>query len=120
MPWVYSQLSEIPSVRDYLIEHPSTLYTTMRMPSNSSVIELEMHLERVKATEPEKQTIKEMLKKLQSDHGNKDLRITLIRQAEGFEMIWEEMPRIEIESCQVEIRKAQRHNVQEKNSQWIK
>ena len=63
----------------------------MRMPSNSSVIELEMHLERVNATEPEKQTIKEMLKKFQSDHGNKDLRITLIRQTEGFEIIWEEM-----------------------------
>ena len=34
-----------------------------------------MHLERVKATEPEKQTIKEMLKKqiIQSDHGNKEI-----------------------------------------------
>ena len=122
MPLIYKEngeMEEISSVRDYLLNQNSTLYTTMRS-SGAKIIELEMHFDRVKASEHEKQKIQEMLKILIDKSGNKDLRITLLRGTSGFEMICEEMPRIGIESCQIEIRKAIRRNVQEKNSQWIK
>ena len=128
MPFIYKEtgeIEEIPSVREYLLNQASILYTTMRMLKNSGgkVVELETHFERVKANDQEKQEIEKMLKGL-SD--NKDLRITLMRRTlenksdSRFEIIYEEMPRIEIESCQIEIRKAKRSNVQEKSSQWIK
>lgn len=110
------EIKEIPSVRDYLLNQNSTLYSTMRS-SDGKVLELEMHLNRVKANESEKQKIKEMLKGLNDKSVG---RVTLLRGDSGFEMIYEEMPNIMIESCQVEVRKATRHNVQEKNSQWIK
>lgn len=116
-PLIYrenGEIEEITSVRDYLLSQNSTLYSTMRS-SGGKVLELEMHLDRVKADAQEKQKIKKMLK------GLADGRITLVRGGiSGFELIYEEMPKITMESCQVEIRKAMRQNVQEKNSQWIK
>ena len=122
MPFIYKENGvneEIPSVRDYLLHQTSTLYTTMRRSADSAkVLELEMHLDRLKSSEGEVERIKEMLKGL--DGESRDLRITLIRGISGFEMIYEEMPRIEIESCQVEVRRVMRQNAQEKNSQWIK
>ena len=122
MPFLFTggYSREIPSVKDYLLSKDSNLYTTMRLSGLSGqVFELEMHLQRVKANEEESEEIKQMLKDLPS---NIDLRITLIRSSDlrGFELISEEMPKLKIQSCQVEIRLAKRENVHEKNSQWVK
>jgi branched-subunit amino acid aminotransferase/4-amino-4-deoxychorismate lyase len=120
MPFLFrdGNLSEISSVTEYLLDKSSSLYTTMRFSSKfGKIFELEMHLQRVKASELESEEIKEMLKRLPM---TTDLRITLIRSSIGFEFVYEEMPILKISSCQVEIRQAKRENVQEKNSQWVK
>lgn len=116
---------EIASVKEYLCnEAPSNLYTTMRLSgANGQVFELEMHLDRVKADVKEREQVKQMMKDLYDRIPvKKDLRITLIRSdfPNNFELIYEDMPIMEIQSCQVEIRLAKRENVQEKNSQWVK
>ena len=84
---------------------------------NDQIFDFETHLKRVKANEEECKGINELIKRLPSEI---DLRVTLIRTLRGFEMIYEEMPELKIQSCQVEVREAQRKNVQEKNSQWVK
>lgn len=92
----------------------------MRLSSKTGqIFELESHLKRVKANEEECEEIKEMLKGLGLPKKT-DLRVTLIRSLNEFELIYEEMPNLGIESCQVEIRQAKRENVQEKNSKWVK
>lgn len=121
MPWLFTcgNSREIPSVKDYLLSKKSNLYTTMRFSCLSGqVFELDIHLQRVKANEEEREMIKQILRDLPS---NVDLRITLMRSDQwGVELIYEEMPELKIQSCQVEIRSAKRENVHEKNSQWIK
>lgn len=116
--FINGTLKEIPCVKDYLLNKSSNFYTTMRLSSKTGqIFELESHLKRVKANEEECKEIKEMLKGLPK---KTDLRVTLIRSLNEFELIYEEMPNLGIKSCQVEIRQAKRDNVQEKNSQWVK
>lgn len=127
MPFLFtdcnSEPKQVSSAKDYLCNKPtSNLYTTMRQSGASGqVFELEMHLKRVKADAEESGKIKHMLSDLNRISGKKDLRITLIRsETSGFELIYEDMPKLVIENCQVEIRVAKRESVQEKNSQWVK
>lgn len=90
------------------------------MSSSGSVLELEMHLDRVGAMGGEREEIKSLLEELHRIQP-RDLRITLIRtQKNGFQLIYEDMPKMDLKSCQVEVRLAHRQNVQEKNSQWVK
>ena len=92
---------------------------------SGKVFELEMHLNRVKADEIESEKIKRKLEELREKNPEKELRITLIRLDEegefGFDLIYEEMPKLDISSCQVEIIKAKRStSPSEKSSQWVK
>lgn len=130
MPILFKGKQDISSIKNYLYARPSTIYTTMRLSGRTGkVFELEMHLERLKATPIERELIEEKLKELYQEisgienNKNKDLRITLIRRSEeafSFDLMYEEMTTLEMESCQVEICLGKRSNVQEKNSQWVK
>ena len=120
----------ISSVKEFLIDRPTNLYTTMRLVGRTGkVFALDMHLERIRADQVDRETITRMIQELADQNiesGSKDLRITLIRGSEGgrdaIELIYEEMlTTLQLQkSCQVEIRIGARHNVQEKSSQWVK
>lgn len=83
------------------------------------VSEFEMHMSRLKVEADQTGQIKEMLR--QVHQVDKDLRVTLVRNSDSFDLIYEEMPNFDrIDACQVEIKLGHRENVQEKTSQWVK
>lgn len=124
MPWLFDEKGsflKISNVNEFICGLPDSLYTTMRMNQNGVIYEIEMHLQRVKADHFEAQIILKRLNEL-NKRIPKDLRVILIRNSDSnsFSLIYEEMPTMELDSCQVEIKLAHRNNVNEKNSRWVK